>query len=87
VDLIQNGLPFAGETFDSITLMHMMEHLPQFGKAPVELFRILKPGGRLYIEGPGPRSLFFPSSLKTVTLRPRRTKRTESCSTNVSRPE
>lgn len=68
VDLVKDELPFPDATFDSITLMHVMEHLPIFGKAPSELRRILKPGGRLYVEGPGPRSPLFPSSLNTVTL-------------------
>jgi SAM-dependent methyltransferase len=68
LDLIKDNLPFMNATFDSITLMHVMEHLPQFGKAPAEFHRVLKPGGRLYVEGPGPRSLLFPSSLQTVTL-------------------
>lgn len=67
-NLITDDLPFPDATFDSITLMHVMEHLPQFGKAPAELHRILKPGGRLYVEGPGPRSVLFPSSMNTVTL-------------------
>ena len=68
VDLTRDKLPFENHTFDSITLMHVMEHLPSYDNAPAEFFRILKPGGRLYVEGPGPRSLLFPSSLKTVTL-------------------
>jgi SAM-dependent methyltransferase len=59
LDLTQNELPFADETFDSITLMHVMEHLPQFGKAPAEFYRVLKPGGLLYIEGPGPPLFIF----------------------------
>lgn len=68
LDLTSDNLPFADESFDSITLMHVMEHLPSYGKAPVEFYRVLKPSGRLYVEGPGPRSLLFPSSAKTITL-------------------
>ncbi|MDE3068116.1 MAG: class I SAM-dependent methyltransferase [Verrucomicrobiota bacterium] len=68
LDLIEADLPFANESFDSITLMHVMEHLPRFGKVPFEFYRILKPGGRLYVEGPSPRSLLFPSSPRITTL-------------------
>lgn len=68
VNLITDRLPFEDASFDSITLMHVMEHLPSFGLAPSEFARVLKPGGRLYIEGPGPRSVLFPSSRGTITL-------------------
>jgi SAM-dependent methyltransferase len=68
LNLITDVLPFPDAHFDSITMMHVMEHLPQYGTAPIELARVLKPGGRLYIEGPGPRSVLFPSSARTTTL-------------------
>jgi SAM-dependent methyltransferase len=68
LDLVAEKFPFANESFDSITLMHVMEHLRDFGSMAPELCRILKPGGRLYVEGPGPRSLLFPRSSKTITL-------------------
>lgn len=68
LNLITDVLPFPDGHFDSITLMHVAEHLPQFGKAPAELARVLKPGGRLYVEGPGQRSLLMPSSTRDFPL-------------------
>lgn len=68
MDLVTDQLPFPNNKFDSITLMHVAEHLPSFGKAPQELARVLKPGGRLYVEGPGQRSLLFPSSTRDFPL-------------------
>ena len=67
-NLVTDMLPFPDGSFDSITLMHVLEHMPEPGKAPTEFARILKPGGRLYVEGPAPRSLFFPSSRGKFTL-------------------
>jgi SAM-dependent methyltransferase len=68
LNLIADALPFADGQFDSISLMHVAEHLAQFGKAPAELARVLKPGGRLYVEAPGPRSLLLPSSTRDFPL-------------------
>ena len=68
VNLITDDLPFSDGYFDSISLMHVGEHLPQFGKAPAELARVLKPGGRLYVEGPGQRALLLPSSTRDFPL-------------------
>jgi SAM-dependent methyltransferase len=68
MDLVTDHLPFPDNHFDSVTLMHVAEHLPNYGKAPQELARVLRPGGRLYVEGPGPRSLWFPSSTRDFPL-------------------
>lgn len=68
LNLITERLPFEDASLDSITMMHVMEHLPSYGLVPSEFARVLKPGGRLYIEGPGPRSILFPSSRGTITL-------------------
>lgn len=68
VNIITDTLPFPDNYFDSISMMHVMEHLPQFGRAPSELARVLKPGGRMYVEGPSPRSILFPSSAGHITL-------------------
>jgi len=67
-NLITDALPFPEGYFDSASLMHVAEHLPQFGRAPAELARVLKPGGRLYVEGPGQRSLLMPSSTRDFPL-------------------
>ncbi|MCF7708703.1 MAG: class I SAM-dependent methyltransferase [Verrucomicrobia bacterium] len=69
-DLVGDTLPFESGYFDSVTMMHVLEHLPVggYGNAAKEIARVLQPGGRLYVEGPGPRSVLFPSSTRTVTL-------------------
>jgi SAM-dependent methyltransferase len=67
-DLSADTLPFPDGQFDSISLMHVGEHLREFGKGPSELARVLKPRGRLYVEGPGQRSLLMPSSTRDFPL-------------------
>ncbi|MEI6084961.1 MAG: class I SAM-dependent methyltransferase [Verrucomicrobiota bacterium] len=55
--------PFADAEFDAVISTHLFEHLPPSTIAGVanEIERIVKPGGRVYIESPGVRSLFYPS--------------------------
>lgn len=43
---------FAGNSFDFISMNHSLEHLSDLNETLTELFRILKPGGVLYIEVP-----------------------------------
>ncbi len=38
-------LPFGDEQFDVILCNHVLEHIPDDGKALSELFRVMKPGG------------------------------------------
>ena len=49
--------PYAGESFDAITLTDVLEHVADEKAALDELFRVLKPGGRLIITTPH-RGLF-----------------------------
>jgi SAM-dependent methyltransferase len=55
--------PFDDATFDAVISTHLFEHLPppKLEQVVGEIERILKPGGRVYIEAPGVRSLFYPS--------------------------
>jgi len=42
-------LPFEDEYFDAITCTNLIHHLPQRVRAIDEMYRVLKPGGILYI--------------------------------------
>ena len=39
------NLPFEDNSFDIILCNHVLEHIPEDGKAMTELFRVMKPGG------------------------------------------
>lgn len=53
------SLPFADSSFDALVSTELIEHLEsEAGRSfLVEAFRVLKPGGILYIETPNPQSL------------------------------
>lgn len=44
--------PFEANTFDEIFASHVLEHLDNFHKTITELYRILKPNGRLIVYAP-----------------------------------
>lgn len=43
------SIPYADQTFDLVMSAHVLEHLPDPRKALIEMLRVLKPGGRLFI--------------------------------------
>jgi SAM-dependent methyltransferase len=43
------ALPFSDETFDCVTSMGVLHHTPDTAAAVAEVFRVLKPGGRLIV--------------------------------------
>lgn len=63
VDLERGPLPWEDASFDAITCMHLIEHLRGADALWSECARVLKPGGRIYVETPGPLSL----TAKSVT--------------------
>ena len=51
-------LPFADESFDVVTAMDIIEHIDDDKAASSEIFRVLKPGGRLLVTVPAFPSLW-----------------------------
>lgn len=47
-----SALPFPSETFDSALSIHVLEHLPAPEMHVNEMFRVLKPGGRILLSAP-----------------------------------
>jgi SAM-dependent methyltransferase len=60
-DLESERLSWPDGSFDSITCMHVVEHLRTMRNLWHEIGRLLKPGGRVYIETPGLKSVTTPS--------------------------
>lgn len=54
VDIVANGarLPFLDDTFDLVISQAVLEHVPNPREVVVEMIRVLKPGGRMYVEIP-----------------------------------
>jgi len=46
-------LPFAADSFDGVLCMNALHHLPSYGAALREIYRVLKPGGRAVFSEPG----------------------------------
>jgi SAM-dependent methyltransferase len=46
------NLPFAGNSFDVVISCETVEHLPDIRRAFAEMFRVTKPGGRLFLTTP-----------------------------------
>lgn len=61
VDLETQLLPYPDESFDTIIVAHVLEHLHFPLRLGPEIYRLLKKGGRVYIETPNWTSLFVPS--------------------------
>lgn len=59
-DLNEEGIPYEDDSFDLVVASHVIEHV----KDPIglisECVRVLKPGGKLYVEAPSERSLLLP---------------------------
>lgn len=60
-DLERDRLPWPDATIDSVTCMHLVEHLNDHTRLFLEAARLLKPGGRIYFETPHPKSLTLSS--------------------------
>lgn len=60
-DFDHGRLPFEDNQFDAVFFCHVLEHLLYPMNTVSELKRIVRPGGRIYIEGPSTRALLLPS--------------------------
>lgn len=61
VNFEHQPLPYADASFDAIFCCHVLEHVAERMLLLREFARVLRPGGRIYLEGPSVRSLFLPS--------------------------
>lgn len=52
-------LPYASGSFDGVILSEVLEHIPEEGAALREIWRVLKPGGRVAITVPNANYPFF----------------------------
>jgi SAM-dependent methyltransferase len=57
------NMDFKGNTFDAITLWHVIEHIPHPVKLFVKLDKLLKKGGKLFISTPNTSSFGFKIAL------------------------
>lgn len=46
------SLPFESETFDRVFATEVLEHIPNHSKALAEMYRVVKPGGRIVVTVP-----------------------------------
>ena len=59
-NLDEGSLPFADASFDGVFFSHVIEHISDRAAILREISRVLKPGGYLFVETPGERSLVVP---------------------------
>lgn len=60
-DVQAGRLPWPDGSMDAITCLHLVEHLIDLENLFREAARLLKPGAKLYVETPHPKSLILPS--------------------------
>jgi SAM-dependent methyltransferase len=63
LDLDVDPLPFPDGFFDVVVCTHVLEHLHYSARAAIELGRVLRAGGGLYIETPAARAALVPFGL------------------------
>jgi SAM-dependent methyltransferase len=60
-DLNIEAIPAPDDSFDFIVAGHIIEHIADPVRFLGDVLRVLKPGGRLYIEAPSERSMMVPA--------------------------
>jgi SAM-dependent methyltransferase len=61
-DFDRDPLPWSDGFFDGVTCMHVVEHLQNPAHLMREAFRVLAPGGSLYVETPAPETVDMKSA-------------------------
>ncbi len=61
-DFDRDRFPWPDASFDAITCMHVVEHLQDPTHLIRESHRLLRPGGRIYIETPAPKTVDMTSA-------------------------
>jgi SAM-dependent methyltransferase len=62
-------MAFPDETFDAVSAIEVLEHIPDLNAALGEIHRVLRPGGRFLVTGP---NRFFPLETHGVILNGKR---------------
>lgn len=65
-------LPFAGESFDIIVSCETIEHVPDVKEALREMWRVAKPGGKLFLTTPNYANLMGLYELYAMVRHPKR---------------
>ncbi len=69
IDLGKGDLsPIPDGRFDAVLFAHVIEHVRNGEAVLASLAGKLKPGGKIYVEWPGPRSLTLPSAIGTLNF-------------------
>jgi SAM-dependent methyltransferase len=68
LDFEHAPLPWPNESMDTVTCLHVVEHVHSLENLVKEIARVLKPGGRVYFETPDPKTLKLPSAAGKFTL-------------------
>ena len=68
IDASRERTKFADAAFDAAHLSHVVEHVASLPGLLAELRRLLKPGGKVYIEWPHPASTRFPRAQALAEL-------------------
>ena len=63
------ALEYPDESLDFIYCYHVLEHIPEYGKALSEMWRVLKKGGKLYLGVPNKSRLFAYVCVKENSLK------------------
>ncbi len=64
-------MPYRTDTFDAVTAIEVLEHIPHLDAALAEVYRVLKPGGWFFVTGP---NRYFPLESHGPLIRGRRYK-------------